>query len=424
MSRQLNRLEASFLRSTALPIGRHADGGGLYLQVTESKSADRVGERNAVWVFRYVGADKREHWQGLGGFPTVSLADARNRATDARRTLAAMCADPENMCDPLAERRAARANAAKHAAQNKLFSVAVADYLKNKSATLSAGYLRNVENMLRKYAIPMIGNTPILEIDLALVRQILDPIWYVKTATAGKLREHIESVLNLAFVGMSPKPDNPAAWADHLDSVYPTRDKIKGQEVKSMKSMPHAELPAFFAELRKHETPAARALQWAILHAARPNEACRVRHEHVESDVCTIPADMMKAKKEHRFPLTATARTLIDGRKVGPLFTVSGNPLAQDTVLKFLRNTMGVAAYDVHGFRHCFRNFVRDMGLDEKLAEMQLAHAAGKGETKVERAYATSDALERRRELLDVWHRYVLTGELPAAKVVPMRRAG
>lgn len=374
--------------------GRHADGGGLQLLVKES------GARS--WVFRFM-LKGRSRDVGLGpaaGAGAIPLAKARDLA-DALRVKV------KSGVDPLAEReqQAAEALAAVQAAKvaGVTFRAAAATYIAaNKESWRNLKHRQQWENTLETYAYPVIGDLPVASIDTPHVLEILEPIWRTKAETASRLRGRIETVLDSAKARGYRQGENPARWRGHLAQVLPSRTKLsRGHH----KAMPYADVPAFVVDLAKREAVAALALEFTILTAARTGEVVGAQWGEVDlaKGIWTVPAERMKAGKEHRVPLSPRAVEILEQVKLlggKHLFTgTNGNKLSGMAMSMLLRRMkLGVT---VHGFRSAFRDWAAECtGYSHEVAEMALAHTIGNA---VERAYRRGDLFEKRRKLMEAW---------------------
>jgi integrase len=364
--------------------GRHPDGDGLYLQITPS------GVKS--WVLRYERTG-RERMLGLGPLRDFSLKEARERARRARQLLA-------DGVDPIEARRSQRTVPA------LTFAQAVQSY-----ATLHGGKWTSKRpqflSSLRQHAFPVLGDLPLAAIDTPVVLRVLQPIWTTKTETANRVRQRIEAVLDWATVsGHRPKTDNPARWRGHLDHVLPAPGAIA--KVQHHAALPWGEVASFMTDLRSREGVAARALEFAILTAARTNEVIGARWSEIDFGAATwtIPAERMKMDKEHRVPLSEAALALL--RK---LYTEDGNDLifigAQaghglgDRALAEVLARMGRSNITVHGFRSTFRDWAAEVSHHPNhVVEQALAHAIGNA---VERAYRRGDLFAKRRHLMAEW---------------------
>ena len=388
---------------TIAKVGRHSDGNGLYLVV------DASGARRWLYMFRWEGKLKE---MGLGGFPAVSLAKARAKAQAAREVR-------DEGKNPIAERRASEAQ-----------RVTFGEFADELVAGLQAQW-RNEKHRaqwtmtLREYAAPLRPLT-LDAITTEHVLAVLKPIWTTKAETAARLRGRIERVLDAAKARGLRSGENPARWRGHLDHLLPKRQKLtRGHHA----ALPYSRLPAFVAELRERRAPAGRALEFLVLTAARTSEVLGARWCEIdlEGKVWTVPADRMKAGREHRVPLSARALELVSaGGAPGELVfpgKVVGSPLSTGAMERVLDRMGygsgdGAPGYTVHGFRSTFRDWAGEAStFPRELAEAALAHTVG---DETERAYRRGDALEKRRKLMDAWARYVDASI--AATVVPMRR--
>src|SRR5215467_14277405 len=295
MARATGRLTALKVDKAKRP-GMYADGGGLYLRVTND------GAKN--WVFRFM-LNGRPRWMGMGPLHTVSLAEARKRAAEHRLRR-------HDGIDPIEHRRAERLQARLDAAKAITFKECAQNYIKAHRAGWRNGkHAGQWEATLATYAEPVIGKLSVQAIDTALVLKVLEPIWTTKPETAGRVRGRIESILDWAKVRGYRAGENPARWRGHLDKLLPPRSKVR--RVEHHAALPYAELPGFLASLREQESIAARALEFAILTAARTGEIIGARWGEIDllDKTWTLPATRMKAGKEHRVPLTARALAIL-----------------------------------------------------------------------------------------------------------------
>jgi integrase len=275
-----------------LPAGMYADGVGLYLQVT--------GAGAKSWIYRFSLHGKARE-MGLGSLSAVSLSDARIKAGECRRLR-------QEGIDPIEARKLRREQAALDEAKSLTFKEAAASYIASHRAGWRNGkHAAQWENTLATYAGPAIGALSIQAIDTAFVLKVLEPIWKTKPETASRVRGRIEAILDWAKVRGLRQGENPARWRGHLDHLLPARSKVR--RIKHHAALPYAELPDFIAELRMQEGAAARALEFTILTAARTGDTIgAVRGEFNASDkVWIVPAERMKAGKEHRVPLSTRA---------------------------------------------------------------------------------------------------------------------
>lgn len=406
-------------RLTALKVGKakkagmYPDGGGLYLRVTP--------EGTKQWVLRYM-LNRRPRWMGLGPVALYGLQDARSKAQDARR-------QRHEGIDPIEERRAARARKRLEDAKAITFKQCSEAYINAHRAGWRNGkHAGQWSATLATYAYPAIGGLPVQAIDTALVLKVIEPIWTVKPETAGRLRGRVESILDYAKARGYRGSENPARWRGHLDKLLPARSKVRA--IVHHAALPYAELPGFLSTLPEQEGVAARALEFLILTAARTGEVIGARWNEIDllDKVWTVPASRMKARREHRVPLSARALVILgemqaarDGDDVdGFVFAgrKSGRPLSNMALLMLLRR-MGRADLTAHGFRATFKTFASERtSFQNEIVEASLAHVTG---SKVEQAYMRGDLFEKRQRLMEAWAKFC---EQPrsAKKIIPIGR--
>lgn len=414
MPRKAKELSAAEVRRIAHPGtgGNHnvAVGGvdGLQIQVT------RTGARS--WLLRVTIKGRRREL-GLGPYPDVTLAQARDRARAIKQVI-------WEGGDPLADRR------------QLTFAEAMERTLEARTAEFrSEKHRKQWRATLDTYAIPILGDMGVAEIDVRDVLRVLEPIWATKTETASRLRGRIEAVLSWATVAGHRKGDNPARWRGNLDAVLPKPGKVA--KVKHYPALALDDAPAWFADLRGREGMATRALEFAALTVARSGEVRGATWNEidVEAGLWIIPAERMKARKEHRVPLTAEAVALLKAlpRMQGSAFifpAARGGPLSDMALSAAMRRIheardggyldprSGRPAVP-HGLRSTFRDWTAERtDYERDMAELALAHTVG---STVERAYRRSDMIEKRRAMMAAWGRF-LKGEA-GAKVVQMEAA-
>jgi integrase len=364
--------------------GKYGDGGGLQLAVAPTGAKK--------WVLRFLYRGKARE-MGLGSYPEVGLAEAREKALAGRR-LARSGVDPiqarkrgegvptfGEIADEIADQLAEGFRNEKHKAQWRMTLTVYAEPLRDK---------------------------PIDKIDTADILAVLRPIWQAKPETASRLRGRMERVLNAAKAKGYRTGENPAAWRGHLENLLPRQQKLaRGHHA----AMPYRDIPAFVARLHERQAVAALALEFAILTAARSGEVLGARWLEIDLDakVWNIPAERMKAAREHRVPLsepTLAILTKLSEAKVSDCVFPgqrAGKPLSVMALEMVLRR-MGIENATVHGFRSSFRDWAgNETHFPRELAEHALAHVIG---DKAEQAYRRSDALARRRELMDAWGQF------------------
>jgi integrase len=408
MAREINKLTARQV-ATITDFGRHSDGGGLYLLI----NAD--GSRR--WVFIYIsGGKRREMGLGPAAGPRkagITLAEARRKAEDARRLRF-------DGGDPFSVRRAQRASAG-----NVTFGTFADELL----ADIAPGFRNAVHRAqwamtLTTYAAPI---RPLLinEVQTEDVLKILKPIWTEKPETASRVRGRIERVLDAAKAKGLRTGENPARWKGHLKELLAKPAKLaRGHHA----AIPYSDVPAFMVDLRMRQSVSARALEFTILTAARTGETlgARLFEFDLGKRLWVIPSNRMKAGVEHRVPLTDRAveivRDLQTAESTPDTFVFPGakakQPLSSMALLECLRGVHANGA-TVHGFRSTFRDWAGDCTVFPRdLAEQALAHTI---KDKAEAAYRRSDALEKRRRLMEAWEKYLAAPR--AGEVVPFRQA-
>lgn len=396
MARQVNNLSAILVKSLSSP-GYYGDGNGLYLQISASGSKS--------WIFRFSNAGKRRE-MGLGPLHTISLSMSREKAMECRRLLAAGK-------DPIVTRDSAKTSQALSLARVKTFDQCAAAYIKaHRGSWKSAKHAAQWESTLATYASPVFGSAPVSDVDTELVMSVLRPIWSTKTETAVRLRGRIESILDWATVSKYRQGENPARWRGHLENLLANPNKIA--PVQNRPALPWEELPDFMAQLVGREGVAARATQFAILTACRSGEVRGASWSEIDllANVWTVPAARMKAGKEHRVPLSATAVALLrdllrNGETVFP-GRIRNTQLSDMSLTAVLRR-MGRGDITVHGFRSTFRDWCAEAegnAFSREVCEHALAHSLP---DKVEAAYRRGDLLEKRVLLMQAWAGYCMS---------------
>lgn len=409
MAREVGKLSAVAVRNMSKP-GLHADGGGLYLQVTEAGAKS--------WVYRFMLSGRRRD-MGLGAVHTVSLAEAREEARKCRQLL-------RDGIDPI-EHRTATKLAAKAAALPAItFKQCAQAYIKaHEAGWRNAKHAAQWTSTMEAYAYPVMGALPVGAVDTGLVMKVLEPIWSTKTETASRVRGRIEAILDWATVRRYRSGENPARWKGHLDHLLPARSKV--QKPGHHAALPYDDMGAFMVALREQDGISARALEFAILTATRTNEVLGAVWDEfdLEKRLWTIPAPRMKGEREHRIPLSLAAIAVLkrmqevaEGAFVFGGAT-PGKPLSNMALLMVLRR-MKRNDLTAHGFRSTFRDWCAERtAYPAEVAEMALAHAVG---DKVEAAYRRGDLFEKRVRLMADWADFCANAPADGApNVVPMR---
>jgi integrase len=372
---------------TAKDPGRYSDGNGLYLVVRSG------GSKQWAFLYRREGRLKE---MGLGSpLKGVTLAMARNLRDDARAIMA-------RGVDPLEARRQAEQSAA---GIPTFGAYALALVERIEEGFSNPKHRQQWRNTLETYCEP-IWNLPIDRVDTAGVLACLTPIWQAKPETASRVRGRIERVMNAAKAERLRVGENPAAWRGHLDATLPKPGKLtRGHHA----ALPYADMPAFMSDLRARPALAAIALEFAVLTATRTNEVLKAQWAEFDLDAgrWTIPAERMKARREHRVALSKRALAIVKqlsaARSSEFVFPGQkpGKPLSNMAMLMLLERMGRRGVITAHGFRSAFSDWATEVSpYSSELRETALAHTIG---NKAEAAYRRGDALEKRRAMMDAW---------------------
>lgn len=372
-----------------LGSGRHGDGNGLYLVV------DPSGARRWIVRVRVKGQRNRQGKPmrtdfGLGGADVVTLNVARERALEYRR-LAKQGLNPKYHRDqdvPCFE------------------EVARQVHIERLPTWKNPKHGQQWINTLADYAFPKIGRMPVSDIDQPEILQVLSPIWTEKHETARRVAQRMKAVLDVARSRGYREGENPVTVV--MDARVLPRVKVK---VKHHNAMRWQDVPAFYARLSEQRGTAASALMFTCLTACRTGETLNASWDEFSFDdlLWIIPPERTKTGAEHRVPLTAQMLEILEPLKALRSECVfegqrRHKPLSNMSMLMLLRR-MGVENVTVHGFRSAFRDWASEKGdTPREVAEMSLGHKVG---TEVERAYARSDLLDRRRDLMLRWSEFV-----------------
>jgi integrase len=390
--REAKKLSAIAVAKLTKP-GRYAVGDGAYLQIAAGGTK--------AWIFRYQRDGKARH-MGLGPVSLISLAEAREKARNARRALL-------EGNDPLELKRQTRARQRLEVAKGMSFKDCAERMISShEAAWKNPKHRAQWRSTLATYVYRTYGDLPVAAIDTGLVLKALEPIWAAKPETAGRVRGRIEAVLDWAKARGYRDGENPARWRGHLDKLLPNRRKVRS--VRNHPAMPYSELPVFMAELRNRKSVSARALEFAILTAARTGEVIGAKLSEIDLDnaVWTVPADRMKVGKEHRVPLSPRAVEIVRELPRDGDYVFSGGragkPLSNMALLELMRGMR--PEFVPHGFRSTFRDWAAERtNHPSEVVEQALAHAI---ESKVEAAYRRGDLFEKRRQLMADWASYCL----------------
>ncbi len=433
MARALNRLSQTFVAKHTTP-GLYGDGNGLYLQIAPGTAEDDLEYVTKSWIFRYAvgtGKEKRERKMGLGPYPLVSLAVAREMAIECSlKRLRGI--------DPLEEREAEKRAKAAADVKTIIFEKAAEKYIASREAAWrNDKHRQQWTNTLKTYAYPVIGKLDMRDIDTALVMQVLEPIWTMKPETAGRLRGRIERILDWGKVNGYRAGENPGRWAGHLDHLLPKRSKVRKE--KHHPALPYGQVPQFMSELRARTGVSAKCLEFVILTGARTTEAIEARWPEIDfgPKVWTVPAERMKGEREHDVMLSDAAIAVLEHQKsirssdwVFP-GAREGKPLSNMAMLELLdqmnaeREKAGLPRWidpkqggrDVvpHGFRSSFKDWSSECtNFRSEISEAALAHIEG---DKVKAAYERTTFDQKRRELSAAWADYC-DGNADGDKVV------
>lgn len=390
--------------------GRHPVGGvpGLLLNVTPA------GSRS--WILRVqVGAKRRDI--GLGGYPEVSLARAREKARELREQV-------RDGVDVVAERRAARARLMADQAKALTFQDAA-----RKCHHIKAQGFRNAKHRkdwissIERYANPVIGSLDVRDVERAHIVKVLEPIAADRPETAQRLRQRIETVLNWATVSGHREGENPARWQGYLDQVLHITPKKR--RTKHYAALPWQQVPEFMAALRQRDGLAPRALEFLILTAARSGEVRGATWQEIDLDAqtWTVPGERIKSGRPHRVPLTDDVVALLKAlpRLEGSesVFPSPRGATLSDMALTGVLRRMGMDA-TVHGFRSSFKDWARSAtAYPDEVSELALAHVSSDA---TRAAYARDELMPQRKRLMTEWARFCRS-EKRSGDVVPMRGA-
>jgi integrase len=422
--RGINKLSAIRVAKLTKP-GRYGDGAGLWLQVSRWKN-----DVSKSWLFQYVSPTKRKIRKdgseagcvrqfGLGGFPRISLADARDEAAKAYKQV-------RGGIDPIETQRSIRAQLRLDAANRVTFQECADKYIaSHREGWRNARHAQQWEVTLATYVAPVMGNLPVQKIDLPLVLKVLEPIWTSKPETAKRVRGRIEHILDFARARGYRDGENPARWKGHLDHMLAKTSKLKN--VRHHPALPYAELPVLMNDLRSRQGISARALEFTILTAGRSGEVIGTQRNEIDlvAKLWTIPGERMKGGREHRVPLTDRMLEILKSlprEQDNPFVFIGGKegvPLANEAMLDVLREMR--PGMTVHGFRSTFRDWAAETtSFPNHVMEMALAHAIG---DKVEASYRRGDLFEKRKRLMTEWAKYCAQQPLPTktGNVRPLR---
>jgi integrase len=409
MARGINRLSGADLRRRK--AGLYGDGGGLWLQVTPARDGDGYSRS---WIFRYTTAGRTRH-MGLGSIATIGLAEARERARRCRQQRL-------DGVDPIEARDAERAAKVATAAKSMNFEQCAGAYIAaHRNEWRSQQHAAEWPASLRKHVYPTLAKINVSAIDTALVVKALQPIWGRIPESASRLRGRIEAILDWATVAGLRTGDNPARWSGHLEHLLAKPSKRK---VEHLAAMPWRDVPAFMAQLRTVDTVVARAMEFAILTAARRGSVRFATWGEIDFDNATwiVAGDRMKSGREHRVPLSNRAVEILRGMRAdatGDYVFPGRDGALGESAFEHLLKRLGRRDVTLHGFRSSFSTWSSEQtAFAHEVAEQALAHTVG---TAVTRAYKRTDLFDRRRKLMEAWSDFCSAPAPAGATVLPLR---
>jgi integrase len=364
---------------------------------------------------------------GLGPYPEVALAEAKDRARAAK-------AKVRDGVDPVEERKAARAALAAATARHLLFEDAADKWIEAKLSERPEKSRKAVKATLERYAFPEIGRMTVQAIEVQDIARALKAVWTEKPDTGQKLRTYLEGILSWATVAGHRTGDNPARWRGNLKELLPAPSVVEKGRSGNFPAVAVRDLPAFWTDLQKREGMGALALRFAALCASRSGEVRGALWDEIDltANMWTIPAPRMKTGTEHRVPLSPAAvallKTLPKMKDVPFVFPAARGGALSDmsisAVMRRMQEDAELAAKKAgkppekagwrdarsgrpavpHGLRSSFRDWAAERGYDRDMSEIALAHTVG---SAVERAYRRSDMVERRRAMMAAWSDYL-----------------
>ncbi len=399
-------------------IGCHADLGcaGLYLQVTQTKT-----QINKSWLFRFTSPiSKSRREMGLGSIHAVSLNKARQLVFDCR----ALVAEKK---DPIDEERQKKLKAKSQQSKKITFKKASEEFIDSKkSEWTNKDHHNQWINTLETYANPIIGHLPVSEITtdhiLGVLRQPVSvgedktkkPFWEAKTETATRVRQRIESVIDMCKALDKFKGENPARFEGHLSKILAKPSKLK--KTKHHPSVPFNQINQLMKELKASAALSSLALQFKIHTAARTGEVINAQWSEInfQEKIWTVPASRMKAKTEHRVPLNNEAMNILkilkkttQSQYIFPGQSKSEKGLSDMAMREFMKKSTSFKDYVPHGFRSTFRDWAAETtNYPNQTVELALAHTI---KNKTEKAYRRMDQLDKRRNLMHDWEVFINT---------------
>jgi integrase len=378
------------------------EGSEFLLQVTPGKVKS--------WVYRYT-LNGRTRSMGLGPVRKVSFEDAKKLSRKIRVLL-------DDGVDPLSERdriEQAKANeqakAVEHSQRMTFRQCAVAFIDSHRSGWKSDKHAAQWTSTLEAYAYPILGDKAVADIDVSMVKEVIEPIWLTKNETASRVRSRLEKVLGWASVHGYRSGENPARWSGYLSEIFPKRSAVR--EIEHHPALPYGELPAFMQLLEKSNGIGSWVMRFLILTATRTTEARAAEWGEIdmEQKLWEIPANRMKAKRTQRIPLSVAAmrilhamKALNDAQTEPSKYVFPGQQHGKhpsEAIMLALLKRIDRKDIVPHGFRSTFRDYIAEQtNFSREVAEAALAHAL---QDKTEAAYQRGDYLEKRREMMNLW---------------------
>ena len=379
--------------------GYHRCGDGLYLQVSNQGTKS--------WLYRFKSpVTKKQREMGLGSYKFVDLAQARQWALNSKK----MVLEGK---DPIEERIANNSRLRLAQARDLTFKEIAEAFIASKSHEWkNAKHAQQWKNTITNYAFPVLGNLQISQITTDLILKVLEPIWVSKAETASRIRQRLEMIWDYAKVRSYVTGENPARLRGHLVMILPKTSKVK--RVRHHPALPYKQIGAFIVKLRNHAGFSPVALEFAILTASRPSEVTGAKwiEFDIKEQVWTIPAERMKARREHRVPLSSRTIEILNSIKSNRNPTdhvfpgLKHNKGLSNNAFRALVKKMHITNVTPHGFRSTFRDWASEEAFQfsGETVELAIAHTI---KNKTEAAYRRGDQLERRRELMALWEEYI-----------------
>ena len=403
---KLNK-ELTALEVKRLPPGLHFVGGvgGLTLQVGDYSEALRRSP--ASWILRvYVGGTRRN--LGLGSYPEISLAEAKERAKAIKLKV-------KDGVDPIQEKAAIKQNLRQEISKAKTFKDCAEVYMATHAKDYrNAKHAKQWESTIRNHAYPVIGNTLVRDLNLDDILAVLRPIWEKTTETAKRLQGRIEKIIDYAISSGYRTDSNPARWREFLSLQLPAPSKLASK--KHFDSLPYRLMPKCMTSLRSREGSAARALEFLILTATRSGSVRVATWSEIDliESVWNIPAAHTKTGKPHRVPLTGQALAVLGAqtRMVGcdlVFPSPRGKPLSDmslNALMRRMRKDGDITVPAVpHGFRSTFKVWATEQtNYPSELSEICIMHKVGDA---VYEAYQRSDMFDKRRAIMKDWSEFI-----------------